>query len=216
MEAIKAYRPSSTSLSTGQVLHCPYDFQKARLIVQEMTDLMALDLVDKKLVTDQMTLTIGYDIANLTDPRRAELYDGPIVYDHYGRKVPKHSHGTVNLKKRTASTRLLSEGVLALYDRIADPRLLVRRITIAACRLMREEEALAAEPPEQLELFIDYDALEEQRRREEQALAREKAMQKAVIRLKKRFGKNAVIKGMNLKEGATARDRNRQIGGHKA
>ena len=212
---IKAYKPASNSLSTGQVLQCPYDFQKARLIVQEMTDLLVLDLVEKHLVTDQLVLTVGYDVECLTNPDIAWRYNGPVVTDHYGRKIPKHAHGTVNLKKRSSSTRLITDAVMELYDRIMNPSLLVRRITLAACRLMDEQQAIDAELPEQLELFVDYQALEQQRRREEAALAKEKQMQHAVIYLKKRFGKNAVIKGMNLKEGATARERNRQIGGHK-
>ena len=208
---IKAYRPQTNSISTGQVLHCPYTWEKTRVVVQEMTDLLALDLVDKDLTTDQLTLTIGYDIENLTDPDRAAAYKGVITTDHYGRKVPRHSHGTANLSRRTCSVSMIMEAVVALYDRIADPDLLVRRITLTACRVLREGEGQEQEQFQQLDLFAE-EAKEEALLC---ALEKEKSRQKAVLSIKKKYGKNAILKGMNFQEGATARQRNEQIGGHK-
>lgn len=215
---IKAYRPESNSICSGQVLQYPYVFDKARLVVREMADLLVLDLVDKGLVTDQIVLTVGYDVENLLDPARVRAYHGPTTTDPYGRKLPKHAHGTTNLGASTSSTRQIVEATVALFDRIVDPALTVRRITVTANRVLPEGEARRAEEgvPEQMSLFVDY---EEQARRQEAVRAaqeREKQMQKTVIALKKKYGKNAVIKGMNLQQGATAKDRNRQIGGHKA
>lgn len=213
---IKAYKPQSNSISAGQVLQCPYDFEKGKLIVREMTDLLVLDLVDKRLVTDQMVLTIGYDIENLKKKEIASAYKGEVTVDHYGRRVPKHAHGTANLTRRTSSTRLIMEAVMELYERIVDPRLLIRRVTLVANRVVDESEAKEEQTYTQLELFTDYEALEREQKQEEEAIARERKIQEAMISVKKRYGKNAILKGMNLEEGATARDRNRQIGGHKA
>ncbi len=207
---IKAYKPSTNSISTGQVLQCPYSWEKAKLITREMTDNLSLDLVEKGLVTDQLTLTIGYDIENLTDPNIASVYRGEIVTDHYGRKVPKHSHGTVNLPLSTASTRMLTDAMMELYDRIGNPLLLVRRITINACRVVPEDRE--TEACEQLDLFMDP----EQKKQEQENLEREKRRQKAVLHIKHKYGRNAILKGMNYQEGATTRDRNQQVGGHKA
>lgn len=216
MEYIKAYKPETNSVCSGQVLHCPYDFEKARLVVKEMTDLMVLDLVDKRLVTDQIVLTVGYDIENLTDPKQRGKYKGAVTVDRYGRKVPKHAHGTTNLKKQTSSTRLITEAVLELYDRIVDKDLLIRRINITANKLVDESAVSKTEEFEQLDLFTDYQAREKEEAKEEADLEREKRMQRAMLDIKKKFGKNAILKGMNLQEGATAKDRNEQIGGHKA
>ncbi len=216
MELVKAYKPETNSVSSGQVLHCPYDFDKARLIVKEMTDQMVLDLVDKRLVTDQIVLTVGYDIENLTDTNRRRNYKGAVTIDRYGRKVPKHAHGTANLKWQTSSTKLIIEAVMELYDRIVDENLLVRRINITANKLVDEESVSRTDRYEQLDLFTDYKAREEEQAKEEEALEREKRMQRAMLDIKKKFGKNAILKGMNLEEGATAKDRNKQIGGHKA
>ena len=214
MAQIKAYRPQSSSLSSGQVLHEPYPYEKAELIVKEMADLLILDLVDKALLTDQIVLTVGYDIENLTDPERRRTYHGPVVSDPYGRLVPKHSHGTENLGEHTASQKRIMEAVVALYRRIADPGLLVRRITLVACHLIPEQEK--KQEYRQLDIFTD--PVEEQRRLEEESrrLDKEQRKQKALLGIHKRFGKNAVFKGMNLEEGATTRDRNGQVGGHKA
>ena len=203
-------------MGAGQVLHRPYDFEKAKLIVREMTDLLALDLVDKKLVTNQMVLTIGYDVESLTNPEIRKAYKGPVTTDRYGRKVPKHAHGTANLGRWTSSTRLITDAMMELYDRIVDRRLLVRRVTVAAGRVVEERQEAAGESYEQLDIFTDYKALARQREEEEAALERERKMQEAVLAIKKKFGKNAILKGMNLAEGATTVSRNGQIGGHKA
>ena len=216
MAEIKAYKPAANSIGSGQVLQCPYDSGKAKLVVREMTDLLVLNLVDKGLVTDQMVLTVGYDIENLTDPDIRKGYQGEIVTDRYGRKIPKHAHGTVNLDRKTSSTMLILDAVMDLYDRIIDHNLLVRRIYVTACHVT--EESAAPEQPafEQLDLFTDYQALEQKKQEEEAKLNREKQLQQAMLGIQKKYGKNAVLKGMNLEEGATARERNRQIGGHKA
>ena len=216
MEQVKAYKPETNSVSSGQVLHCPYDYEKAKLIVKEMTDQMVLDLVDKGVVTDQLVLTIGYDIENLSNPNLKNQYKSEITIDRYGRKVPKHAHGTANLKKKTSSTRLITNAVMDLYDRIVDEHLLVRRITITANKLVDEKSVKQENEYQQLDLFTDYEAQRKKQAEEEEKLERERRMQEAMLSIKKKFGKNAVLKGMNLEEGATAKDRNEQIGGHKA
>ena len=216
IQDIKAYKPGSNSICSGQVLHCPYSWEKARLIVREMTDLLVLDLVDKGLVTDQVILTIGYDIENLTDPARAHSYHGPVTTDHYGRKIPKHAHGTASLGRYTSSTKLITDAVMALYDRITDPGLLIRRVSLGVNRVINEQNAKIDAVPEQMDLFCDYEALRKEREQEEIMLEREKRRQKVILDIKKKYGKNAILKGMNLEEGATTIDRNRQIGGHKA
>ena len=213
---IKSYRPEKNSLSTGQVLQCPYTVQKAKLIVREMTDLLVLDLVDKKLVTDQMVLTVGYDIESLTNPEIRRKYHGEVTKDRYGRHVPKHAHGTANLSCQTSSTKLIMKAVEELYDRIINPDLLVRRITVVASRVVPEREAGQKEVFEQLDLFTDYQALEQEREQEKKELDKEKRIQKAILDIQKKYGKNAVLRGMNFEEGATTRERNGQIGGHKA
>ena len=216
MEQVKAYKPETNSVCSGQVLHCPYDYEKAKLIVKEMTDQMVLDLVDKGLVTDQLVLTIGYDIENLSNPNLKNQYKSEITIDRYGRKVPKHAHGTANLEKKTSSTRLITNAVMDLYDRIVDEHLLVRRITITANKLVDEKSVKQEDEYQQLDLFTDYEAQRKKQAEEEEKLERERRMQEAMLSIKKKFGKNAVLKGMNLEEGATAKDRNEQIGGHKA
>ena len=209
---IKAYRPESNSISSGQVLTCPYPADKAKLVMREMTDLLVLDLVDKGLMTDQMVLTVGYDVDNLLDPERRQRYKGPVETDRYGRKVPKYAHGTANLPAYSSSTREITQAVMELFDRIVDKELLVRRMTIAACRILTERAVSQASPMEQLNLFAQPEAAEAQ----EACRQREKRRQQAVLEIRKKYGKNAILKGMNLEEGATARERNRQIGGHKA
>ena len=216
MEAIKSYKPESNSLGSGQVLHEPYTFEMARIVVREMIDLLVLDLVDKGLVTDQIVLTVGYDINNLNDSEKKTLYKGEVKTDYYGRTVPKHAHGTVNLKKHTSSTRLIMEAVSNLYDEIVDSKLLIRRVSIAANHVINESAAKENSQFEQMNLFTDYGAQIEEQKQEEQQLEREKRLQKAMLDIKKRYGKNAVLKGMNLQEGATAKERNAQIGGHRA
>ena len=217
IEAIKAYRPSTNSVGSGQVLHQPYESDKAKLVLREMADLLVLDLADKGLVTDQIVVTIGYDIENLTDPERKKKYHGTIVKDHYGRQIPKHAHGTANLDGHTSSTRKIMCAASDLFDRIIDKNLLVRRLNIVANHVIPEADAPKKNDGfEQLDLFTDYAALEEKQERERAELEREKKMQQAMLTIKKKFGKNAILKGMNLEEGATAKDRNAQIGGHKA
>ncbi len=214
---VKSYKPQASSMGGGQVLHCPYDFDKAKLVVREMADILALDLVDKGLVTDQMVLTIGYDVESLTDSEIRKAYKGPVTTDRYGRKVPKHAHGTANIGRWTSSTRLIMDAVMELYDRIVDKKLLVRRVTVAAGHVVVEGQAAVQEETyEQLDIFTDYQALSRQREEEEAALHRERKVQEAVLAIKKKFGKNAILKGMNLEEGATTVSRNGQIGGHKA
>lgn len=216
MEMIKAYRPQTNSLSSGQVLQCPYDFAGGKLIVREMTDLLVLDLVEKKLVTDQMVLTIGYDIENLTDPGTRGKYKGEVTTDRYGRKVPKHAHGTANLGTKTSSTQKIMDAVMELYDRIVDPSLSVRRVMVAANRLADESQAGDPQQYEQLNLFTDYGALEKEKEAQKARLAKERKLQEAMIAVKKKYGKNAILKGTNLQKGAMTMERNRQIGGHKA
>lgn len=216
IEEAKDYVPEEKSISTGQVLQCPYDFNKARTIVWEMLELLSLDLVEKRLVTNQLTLTIGYDIENLTNPEISRYYKGETKTDMYGRKIPKHAHGTANLDRQTSSTRLISDAVLKLYDEIVDRKLLVRRVTIAACNLVPENSIECKQAYEQIDLFTDYEALAEKHEREEKELQKERKIQEAMIDIKQRYGKNAIIKGTNLQEGATSIERNQQIGGHKA
>ena len=217
IEAIKAYRPSTNSLGSGQVLHQPYTAEKAKLVLREMADLLVLDLVDKGLVTDQIVVTVGYEIENLTDPERSKKYHGAIVKDHYGRQIPKHAHGTANLDGHTSSTKKIMSAASELFDRIVDKSLLVRRLNIVANHVLPEAEAPKKNDGfEQLDLFTDYAALEANQERERAELERERKMQQAMLTIKKKFGKNAILKGMNLEEGATAKDRNAQIGGHKA
>lgn len=216
MENVKAYKPETNSISSGQVLHCPYEFDKARLVVKEMIDLMALDLVDKGLVTNQIVLTIGYDIENMTDKNRSQSYKGTVTTNYYGKKVPKPAHGTTNLPKQTSSTTLITNAVMELYDKIVNKKLLIRRINIVANKLVDEHSVKNANKYEQLDLFTDYEILKKQREKENAESEREKRMQNTILDIKKKFGKNAILKGMNLQEGATAKDRNNQIGGHKA
>ena len=213
---VKAYQPENNSVGSGQVLQHPYDYGKARLIVREMTDLLVLDLVDKHLVTDQIVLTVGYDIENLNTEKKKKAYRGKVKTDHYGRTVPKHAHGTVNLDRQTSSTREIMDAVMDLYERIVDRELLVRRIYLTANHVIDEAQAGGKETYEQLNLFTDYEAQREKRAEEETALEKERRMQEAVLHIKKRFGKNAILKGMNLEEGAMTIERNGQIGGHKA
>ena len=218
IDLVKQYRPKTNCLSSGQVLQCPYDSGRAKLIVKEMTDLLVLDLVEKKLVTDQIVLTIGYDIENLVNPEISKNYKGEVTVDHYGHRVPKHAHGTANLGKMTSSTKLIMDAVMELYERIVDKKLLVRRINVTANHLIDESAAHKKEQDSfvQLDLFTDYDELDKQKKEEEEKRRKERAIQEAILSARKKYGKNAILKGMNLEEGATTRERNNQIGGHKA
>lgn len=212
MAAIKAYQPENNSIVSGQVLRCPYEYEQAELVVREMADLLALDLVEKRLVTDQIVLTVGYDIDNLTDPERRKRYKGPVTTDRYGRQVPKHAHGTTNLGQKTSSTIAITDATMELFSRIVNKNLLVRRISLCANRVVSETEAAHEQHYEQLSLFDE----ERAEKVDEERQKRERKLQQAMIDVKKRYGKNAMVKGMNLQEGATAMERNRQIGGHKA
>ena len=213
----KAYKPESKSLSSGQVLSRPYRFDEGRIVILEMADQLSIDLVRSGLFTNQVVVDVGYDIENLTDAKRAAKYKGAIVTDHYGRQVPKSVHGSKNLDRQTSSTNKIMDAVAAIYDNIVDKNFLVRRFTVAVTHLIPEAEAKSVIPEmEQLDLFTDYEALEQQRKAEGDELDRELKIQKALITLRDKFGKNAIVKGLNMHEGATAMERNKQIGGHKA
>lgn len=211
IQSIKAYKPISNSLSSGQVLHCPYNCEKTRLIVKEMTELLTLELVEKRLVTSQLVLTIGYDIENLINKKISDSYDGEVTLDRYGRTIPKHAHGTVNIDHKTSSTKIIIDAVMELFDRIINPQLLVRRINVTANNVVNEDLAQKEEIYEQVDLFTNYEEANKRREKEHA----EKEIQKAMIDIKRKYGKNAIIKGMNLQEGGTTIERNRQIGGHK-
>lgn len=213
---VKAYKPDTKSIGSGQVLLKPYTYAEARLIVHEMTDLLSLDLVAKGLKTNQIVLTVGYDIKNLTDPTIKAKYKGPIKTDHYGRKIPKHAHGTANIKKHTSSTKQLIEAVMDLFTRIVDENLLVRRVNLSANHVLDEASLAKENAFEQLQLFTDFVEPESGQEDEEEELAKEKKMQKAILDIQKKYGKNAILKGMNLEESAMTMKRNKQIGGHKA
>lgn len=204
---IKSYRPESSSLSSGQVLQEPYEFSKARLVLKEMADLLSLELVSKRIVTDQIVLTVGYDIESLK-----KSYSGAVETDRYGRKIPKTAHSSENIGRYTSSTKLICETAMKLFDRIVDKDLLVRRMYIVANHIITENDAEKEREYVQLNLFSGTGKQEA----EENELKKEKDMQKAILKIKSKYGKNSIIKGMNLKEGATALERNRQIGGHKA
>ena len=212
MADIKAYRPASNSLGSGQVLQCPYESEKAKLVLREMADQLALDLLEKRCVTDQLVLTVGYDIDNLTQPELRAQYHGPVSIDRYGRRVPKSAHGTAHLPRPSSSARQLIAAALELYERQVDERLLVRRLYLTACHVIPEAEVAKEAQWGQLDLFSDQNAAQS----EQEALERERRIQETLLTIKKKFGKNAVLKGLDLEEGATARMRNDQIGGHKA
>lgn len=217
LDVIKAYRPETNSFSSGQVLSCAYTVAKARVVVKEMADAAALQLVERGMTTDQLVLTVGYDVENLTSVERKDGYHGEITTDFYGRKVPKHAHGTANLSSRTSSSRRISKAVVELFDRIVNPDLLVRRLTLTTNHVLRvHDEDKKKHEPQQLDLFADYEIQERQRREEELELQREHSMQETLVAIKKRFGKNAILKGTSYLDGATAKERNEQIGGHKA
>lgn len=209
---VKSYKPISKSLGSGQVLHCPYDFDKTRIIVREMIELLVLDLVEKRFVTDQVVLTIGYDVENLVNSK----YKGEVTIDHYGRKIPKHAHGSINLGEYTSSTSLILEKALELYDNIVDKDLLVRRVNVVANHIVDESTIDDTITFEQLDIFTDYEKLIKLREKRKEDKIKERNLQEAMIEIKNKFGKNAVLKGTNLCEGATTIERNGQIGGHKA
>jgi len=213
---IKAYRPETRSICSGQVLQKPYRTDKAKLIVREMADLLALDLVKKRLTTNQIVLTLGYDVENLADAAVSAAYCGEITLDRYGRKIPKHAHGTENFPLRINSAKLVTAAATKLFDRIANPQLWVRRVTLVANNLLEENGKTNALQFQQQDLFVDCAAEEARKKMEKQALERERKVQETVLTIKEKYGKNAVLKGMNLEKDATTISRNAQIGGHKA
>ena len=214
VEDIRQYRPSTSSISSGQVLQCPYDFEKGRLIVREMTELLVLDLVRKHVVTKQIVLDIGYDRESL-EGERGRKYTGSVVMDPYGRKIPKAAHGTGNMDGYTSSTHVIMSAVLDVYDRVVHKDLLIRRVNVTACNLVSETE-IPEDKPEQLDMFTDYEALEQEKKARQLAEEKERRLQNVTLAIQDKFGKNAMLKGMNLMEGGTAIARNGQIGGHKA
>lgn len=216
MKQIKAYRPETKSISSGQVLQRPYSAEESRNVIIEMADAVSYDLLEKHLTTDQIVLTIGYDVESLTDNSIRQNYHGKIKKDHYGRNVPVHSHGTINLDFPTASASILTTKTAELFDRIINPSLLVRRLTLALTHIMSETEARNKRRPVQLDLFSDYEEEEKKLESEKQFLEKERRRQTAILKLKKKFGKNVILKGLNFAEGTTQKDRNNQIGGHKA
>ena len=209
IESIKNYKPLTKSISSGQVLQCPYDYNKTKLIVREMADLLALDLVSKKLVTEQLVLTIGYDIDNITDD-----YNGEITIDHYGRAIPKSSHGTINLDYKTSSSKIISKAMIKLFERIINPKLLVRRVNMCVTKLASEEDEKCKARYRQLDLFSSLEEKDNKLDYNREALKEENNLQNAMLKIKEKYGKNAILKGMDLEDGATTMDRNRQIGGH--
>ena len=215
---IKAYKPETNSISSGQVLHCPYTYEKTKLIVKEMTELLTLDLVQRNLVTSQIVLTIGYDTESLTNPEIKKFYNGEITIDRYGRNVPKHAHGTVNLDHKTSSSKKIIEAVMNLYEKIINDKLLVRRINITANNVVNIAEIQEEKTNnnfEQMDLFSNYKELEKKRKEEKKKEKDERELQKIMLDIKKKYGKNAILKGMNFEEGGTTIQRNNQIGGHK-
>lgn len=215
IDKIKAYKPENNSLGSGQVLTCPYTADKALVVMKEMADSLALDLLDKHLVTDQLIMTVGYDIESLTNPEVSKKYHGEVVIDRYGRQVPKHAQGSIALNAPTSSTRKITEATTELFQRIVNADLLIRRLNLAANHVVSENITVKKEPI-QLDLFTDYEELRRQEDKERAELDKERRMQETVLELKKRFGKNAILKGLNFQEGATGKERNAQIGGHKA
>lgn len=214
---IKAYRPENNSFSSGQVLTCPYDFKRARVVIQEMADGAALHLVHHRMKCNQLVLTVGYDIENLSDPDRAAAYSGEITTDYYGRQVPKPAHGSMNLNGYTSSSSEIISAAASLFDQIVDRSLLVRRMYLVTNHVVDENKVQQeSSAPVQLDLFTDYDALQKEKEVKEEKLAKERRIQETLLDIKKRFGKNAILKGLNFEDGATAKDRNQQIGGHKA
>ena len=209
IESIKSYKPSTKSISTGQVLSCPYSYQKTKLIIREMSELLALNLAEKHLITDQLVLTIGYDIANVT-----EEYKGEIKKDFYGRKIPKHAHGTINLKEKTSSSKQIMTAAINLFEKIINPDLLVKRINISATKLtVREKEKLMIKY-EQLDIFSNPETVQKERQNKRQEEKQENALQQVVLNMKEKYGRNAILRGMNLESCGTTIERNKQIGGH--
>jgi DNA polymerase V len=215
MKEIKEYRPINRSLCSGQVLSEPYTYEKARVVVQEMADNIALKMFEHGVVADQLHLSVRYDVECLTNPAIRSKYKGDIRCDHYGRPVPKRTQGITNLEIPTSSCSTIVSAIAALYDKVANPNLLIRRLSITANHIMYEDE-VKPDDYRQLALFEDYEAMRREKQRKAEGRAKERSMQETLVNIKKKFGKNAILKGLNYAEGATARERNQQIGGHKA
>ena len=211
----KNYKPLRNSISTGQVLHCAYDYNKAKLVVREMVDSLTLDLVDKHLISNQFVLTIGYDVENLLNPQIANLYHGEITTDNYGRSIPKHAHGTANIDHRTSSTSIITNEVTKLYDKIVNRHLLIKRINLTACDVVNENCQDKVIITKQLDLFSNTSALNKEKEQELHNEVEERKIQRTLLDIKNKYGKNAILKGMNLEEGSTQKDRNEQVGGHR-
>ena len=211
IESVKSYKPITNSLSSGQVLKEPYNYEQTKLIIKEMAELLSLDLVKKNLITSKLVLEIGYDVCNLSKSNSSYFYDGEIKLDFYGRKVPKHAHGTINIDHKTSSTKIITNKFVELYDTIINKNLLVRRLSLTACDIVDEDDYKNILTFEQMNMFIDYSKLLQQRRKEQS----EKRLQKAVLNIKDKYGKNAILKGMNFEKSGTTIERNGQIGGHK-
>ncbi len=212
---VKKYKPSSTSLSSGQVLHEPYDYKKTKLIVKEMTELLTLDMVEKHYVTDQIVLTIGYDTSNLENKKIIDKYNGEIKKDHYGRLVPKDAHGTIRLDHKTSSTTVIMKNIIKLYDKIINPILLTRRINIAVCNLVKEDKTDVITTYKQFDIFTNTEEEDKQIEKDLENEKIERNIQRTILDIKNKYGKNAILKGINLEEGATTIERNKQVGGHK-
>ncbi len=215
IEDVKSYTPKTTSLSSGQVLHCPYNCTQTELIIKEMADLLSLNLVSKQLATNQLVLTIEYDVSNLTNYSIRQLYNEEIVTDRYGRKIPKHSHGTLNLDDFTSSARIIIDSFDTLYKRIINKNLLVRKLNLTVNNLLNESEVPRKDKFEQVNIFIDYERLDKEKKEKDKKIEEEKSLQKAIIKIKDKYGKNAILKGMNLEKDGTTIQRNGEIGGHK-
>ncbi len=216
IKSIKEYKPTTNSISSGQVLHCPYDYEKTKLIIKEMTELLALDLVEKNLVTDQIVLTIEYDIENLTNQSISSNYNGEITTDRYGRKIPKHAHGTININHKTSSTKIIMKKTMELYEKIVNKELLTRKIYVVANKVINRENIKEDTEYEQIDLFTDYTKLNQKKKKEKEQEEEERNLQIAMLNIKNKYGKNAILRGMNLEDGGTTMERNGQIGGHKS
>ncbi len=211
----KNYKPLRNSISSGQVLHCAYDYNKAKLVVREMVDSLTLDLVDKHLISNQFVLTIGYDVENLLNPQIASLYHGEITTDNYGRSIPKHAHGTANIDHRTSSTSIITSEVMKLYDKIVNRHLLIKRINLTACDVVNENCQDNVIITKQLDLFSNTSVTNKEKEQELHNEVEERKIQRTLLDIKNKYGKNAILKGMNLEEGSTQKDRNEQVGGHR-
>lgn len=216
IDMVKAYRPENNSLCNGQVLSHAYDYKKARIVLMEMADAASLDLLDKHLVTDQLVLTVGYDTSSMADPYIMKAYQGEIKTDRYGRKVPKHAHGTANLKHFTSSSSIISKTATELYDRIVDHNLMIRRLSLTTNHVINEKQAKIKATSVELDLFTENEQNDRETQEENNRLKKERRIQKTLLEIKKKYGKNTILKGLNFEDGATARLRNNQIGGHKA